>query len=88
MGFKKRNPNRNFERTKQNQIEMVQFLNHQFVIQSKTKKKGVMHYDLIGASGSDLDSIRFVDVPHDTLVRNRTIDSEATFGELSQKFRR
>lgn len=89
MSFKRRNANRMFDRNdKMHEIEMVQFLNQQFVVQSKRKVKGVMRYDIIGAVGGGMDSIRFVDVPHDTLVRNRTVSDEATFGEISDKFRR
>lgn len=87
MPFKTRNDNRFFRREKQNEIEMVQFLNHQYVVQAKRKSKGIMHYDLIGASGSMVDGIRFVGVPHGILVDNKTVSDDATFGEINKRYR-
>lgn len=83
MGFKKRNPSRNFDRgEKQNQIEMVMFLNRQFVVQAKRKIAGVMHYDLIAAIGSDIQGQRFVGVTHEQLVRLRHASDDTYFDEL------
>lgn len=89
MSFKRRNPNRMFDRgEKQNQIEMIQFLGRLFVVQAKRKVKGMMHYDIIGATGTDIDGIRFVNVPHDTLVLHKSTSDEETFGNVSKRFQR
>lgn len=87
MPFKMHNENRFFRRDKQNEIEMVKFLNHQYVVQAKRKVRGTMHYDLIGAAGSMVEGIRFVGVPHGILTANRSVDDDVTFGEINKQYR-
>lgn len=88
MPYKQRNQSRFFRRDKQNEIEMVRFLNHQYVVQSKRKIKGVMCYDLIGAAGSMVEGIRFVGVPHGILTAHREVPEDFTFGDINKQYRR
>jgi len=87
MGHKAHNKNRMFGfRDKQNEVEMIMFCNHNFVVQNKRKIKGIMHYDIIGVHGSSVSDLRFVGVPHDLLVANKKTSDESTFKELTQRY--
>lgn len=87
MPFKMRNQNRFFRREKQNEIEMIEFLNNRYVVQAKRKVKGIMHYDLIGATGSMVEGIRFVGVPHGVITANRQVPDDFTFGDINKRYR-
>jgi len=87
MPFKKRNLGRDSRwREKQNEIEMVTFLNRQFVVQSKQKKGGVLRYSIIGAIGTDVQGLRFADVPYSVIVKYAHDADRHSFGEMRNQF--
>lgn len=87
MPFKKRNLGRDARwREKQNQIEMVRFLSREFVVQSKKKVSGVLLYSIIGAIGTDVQGVRFANVPYSIIVKYANDADRHSFGEMRNQF--